>query len=384
MSANETQEVDEGALLRGHLFAGELIQLPLPPEARGQFVPEWFDGELPALLYPPMGERGLDDGATVELQVSPYTIYYGALRELAETADADRSDSLRKLILEWNPNAPQEVVELARAHVEQDLETALLHYELALEMDGDFYEATQDAGMCEYALAGAGDADREERLGAAEEYFRRAIEMRPEAALSWWSLARVLNDQGVGEDAQAVLQQYLAEYPDGEGREMVEEALAQGFEMQGPTDEQVAFIQAQQMAFGEDPQGAIDLLQPLAQAYPESAEIWFVLGAGHRRVGNADEAERCLRRAARLAPTEPFVQLELTRAYLDMEQWKPAETSARKALELDPENPGFLVLLGRALLGLGDREGAEEAIGSAQEMVPDDPEVQEALALLEA
>ena len=48
--------------------------------------------------------------------------------------------------------------------------------------------------MCEYALAAVAAEEREDRLAAAEELFRRAIEIRPDSGLSWWSLARVVND----------------------------------------------------------------------------------------------------------------------------------------------------------------------------------------------
>ncbi|HEU4752531.1 MAG TPA: tetratricopeptide repeat protein, partial [Armatimonadota bacterium] len=84
-----------------------------------------------------------------------------------------------------------------------------------------------------------------------------------------------------------------------------------------------------------------------------------------------------------LAPAEPFVWWELGRAYMEMEQWRPAEEAVRKAVELDPENAQYLADLGRVMLKLGDREAAQEAIDHARELVPEDPEVQAAAALLQ-
>lgn len=375
------EEVDIGQLLRSNLFTGDLIQLPPPDEGLPDFLPAWFTGPLAALVYPPISERNVEEGASIDLQISPYHIYYGTLRELAETADEERADALRRMVLELNPNAALEIQELARAGIENDVESALLHYELALELDPELYEARQDAGMCQLILSNIEGEDREDRLASAEEMFRSAIDLRPNAGLSWWSLARALQEQGQPEDSAAVLQQYLDEYPEGDHREMVEQALVAGFEeaMPGqPTPEQQVFLQAQQLAFGEDPAGAVTLLEPMTEQYPDAGELWFVLGVAHRRSGAPDEAERCLRRAARLSGTEPFIWLELSRAYVEMQQWRDAEAAIRKALELDAENPGFLCELGRILLAQGDRFSAREVIEQAYNMVPDDPEVQEA------
>jgi Flp pilus assembly protein TadD len=383
---SEGQEPGDGEILRSHLFEGDLLQLP-QPEEMPDMMPAWFEGGLPVLVYPPLAERGFEEGAQFNLEVTPYHIYYGALRELAETADAERSEMLRKLVLEWNPNAAHEVNELARARLQEDVESALLHYELAQEIDDEMYEAVQDGGMCQYALSAVQDQDRDERLDEAEAMFRRAIELQPASGLSWWSLARTLNERGQGAEANAVLRQFLNDYPEGEGREMVEEALVHGFEAheveemeegaQAGGEDQALFQQAQALAFGENPAQAVELIRPLAERYPESAEVWFVLGAASRRTGDLPEAERCLRRAARLAPQEPFIWFELAGSYMDDEDWSHAEEAIRKALELDPENPGFLCDLGRILLAQGDRAGAEEAVTQARELVGDDPQIME-------
>lgn len=379
-----SEESDDGQLLRAHLFDADLIELPPPDEGLPDFLPPWFRGSLPVLVYPPLSERGVRDGDNIDLQITPFHLYYGALRELAETADADRSSELRRLVLEWNPNAAREACELGREQIGQDLETALLHYELALEIDEGLHEAAQDGGMCQYALASVGGEDRSERLTLARDLFQHAIELDPASGLSCWSLARALHDLGDLPAADECLRRFLDERPDAEQREMVEDALANGFPAVEPAvDEQRVFAQAQALAFGGDPRGAIELLQPLAEKNPDTADIWFVLGAAHRRVNEIEEAERCLRRAVRLMPDEPFLWMELGAAYMAVSQWRSAEEALRRALELEPENPGYLCDLGRVLLAQGDREGAEESLNRAAELVPDDPTVREALAELD-
>jgi tetratricopeptide (TPR) repeat protein len=380
-------DLDEGQLLRERLFEGDLLELPYPEGGIPGFLPEWYDGPLPALVYPPLAERGVKDGENIDLQISHVNIYYGALRALAETAETERAEELKRLVLGWNETAAAEVCQLGRMQVERDVETAILHYELAMELDPAMYEAVQDAGMCEYALAQAVPDDREERIETARSLFERAVELRPEAGLSWWSLARAHFDLGEGAEAEALLRRFLEEHPEGEQREMVQDALRHGFESasaeaDAQDDARQTFAEAQALAFGDDPARAVELLQPLAEAYPDSGEVWFTMGAAYRRSGPAAEAERCLRRAARLAPAEPFVWWELARACMDTGGWRPAEEAIRKALELDPENAIYHADLSRILLGLGDREGARDAIDRAQELAPDDPEVVRAVGML--
>jgi tetratricopeptide (TPR) repeat protein len=304
-------ETNPGQILREHLFDGQLFQLPPPEEGIPGFLPQWFNGQLPALIYPPLNQMGLQEGDNFNLEVTPFHIYYGALRELAETADAERADELKQLALELNPNAALEACELARRQIER----ALLHFELAQELDESVPGIDQTVELCQAALESAPGGD-----GASPE---------------------------------------VAE----------------------PNEDQVIFQQAQ-AALNEDPSQAIEILQPLADKYPDSGEVFFIMGVAHRRGGDLPEAERCLRRAGRLLPSEPFVWWELAQTCNAASQWRAAEEAIRKSLEIDPENPLYLVELGRALLGLKDREGAEDAIRKAHEIVPDDPAVQEAMALL--
>lgn len=384
----DTQPMDEqeleGQLLRAHLFQGDLLALPPPEEDLGGWLPAGFTGNLPALIYPPLAERGLNEGDNVNLQISPYHIFYGALREIAESADADRSEALKQMVLQMNPHVALDMCQLARENIEQDVEAALLHYELALELDDEIYEAVQDSGMCHFALAEAGESEEEQaaQLEEAEELFRRAIELRPTEGLSWWSLARSVAALGRGEEAGAILQQFLQQFPDGNGREMVEHALTQGFQAEQPSEDQMIFAQAQAL-LQDNPAEAAELLLPLAENYTDSWEVWFLLGRAYRLAGDVNEAERRLRRAARLSPEEPLIWWDLALAYEAEKNWRAGEEAIRKALALDEGNPAFLCSLGRILLGQGDREAAREAIEAARDIIPDDPEVEEAVRLLE-
>ncbi len=294
--SQEPQPTDPGQQLRQHLFEGDLLELP-PPEEAPEFIPSWFTGPLPVLVYPPLQEQGVSDGDTINLEVTPYHLYYGALREFAESGDEERCALLRQLVLEWNPNAALEVSRLGREKVHEDVETALLHYELAQELDPELYEAFQNGGMCHYALATLGEEDPADALEAAEQMFRQAIELRPESGLSWWSLAYVFHAAGTVPKAEECLRQFLIHYPEASERDLAEGTLQHGFpsldlgeqlpffldlaaqESANPSDEQRIFAEAQALAFGQDPARAVELLQPLAQAYPDTGEIWFILGA---------------------------------------------------------------------------------------------------------
>jgi tetratricopeptide (TPR) repeat protein len=317
MSEEANPGQNPGQMLREHLFDGQLLQLPAPEEGIPGFLPDWFRGELPALVYPPLNTLGLQEGENVNLEVTPYHIYYGTLRELAETAGGtERSETLKRLALELNPNAAMEACELARRQIER----ALLHFELAQELDESIPGIDQTVDLCQAALD-----------------------------LS----------------------------PGGPG------GAPAGVEDGAPNEDQATFQQAQ-AALNDDPAETVALLTPMAEKYPDSGEVFFILGAAQRRVEDFPEAERCLRRAARLLPGEPFIWWELAQTCGEAGLWRAAEEASRKALELDSENPLYLVELGRALLNLGDRDGAEDAIRKAQEIVPDEPAVQEAVRQLEA
>lgn len=309
-----SQEVNPGQILREHLFEGQLLQLPAPEEGVPGFLPDWFTGSLPVLVYPPLSALGVKEGENVNLEVTPYHIYYGALRELAEIAGGDeRSEHLRRLVLELNPNAALEACELARRQVER----ALLHFELAQELDDSIPGINETVDLCQSALEAS---------------------------------------------------------PGGEPAPVAPE---------GANEDQIIFQQAQ-AALAENPAHTIELLEPLAERYPDSGEVFFILGSAYRRTGDQADSERCLRRAARLLPGEPFIWWELAQACAAGGQWRAAEDASRKALEIDPENPLYLVELGKALLQQNNREEAEETIRKAQGLVPDDPAVQEAVRLLES
>ena len=312
-SQPEPTEPNPGNLLREHLFDGDLLQLPAPEEGIPGFLPDWYEGELPVLVYPRLQDRGVQQGDNVNLEVTPFHIYYGALRELAETADEERAEVLRQLASGWNANAALEVRQLARKHIEK----ALLHCELAQELDAEI-----------------------EGVEQAAEIVNAALDLLPDIEAEGLGIGEVNPDQSDFQEAQRIM--------------------------------------------NEDPRRAIELVKPLAEAYPDTGELWFILGASNRRAQDFEEAERCLRRAARLAPQEPFVWWELARTSLEAGHLKGADDAIRKALELDSQNPIYLADLARILSAQGDPAGAEEALLQAEELVPDDPEVQEARRVLEA
>ena len=89
-SQPEPTESNPGNLLREHLFYGDLLQLPAPEEGIPGFLPDWYKGELPVLVYPRLQDRGVQQGDNVNLEVTPFHIYYGALRELADLRAGSR------------------------------------------------------------------------------------------------------------------------------------------------------------------------------------------------------------------------------------------------------------------------------------------------------
>lgn len=369
--------------LRMRIFSAQLIEVPLPEEAFPGLLPASYRAPVPLLIWPPAEEQGTETQG-VDLEITPYNIYFGALRARAQTAEPARAAELSSLILHMNKDAARELCELGRGFTSSDLATAIMHYELALELEPELYEACQDAGMCHLMLAELAPHQAEDHLDAAEELILRGLELEPDAALAHWSLARLRWLQGDTEGSRSILESYLQQNPEAAGREMVEEALERGFEnytgLAPEDEEELDFERAQQLTFGGNPAAALDLLRPLAERHTESAEIWFIYGAALRRAGDPEESERCLRRAARLAPAEPFVQWELALTCEALQQYPAAEMALCRALEMDPANAQYLCDLSRIRLALNDAEGAREAALQAYELAPDDTAVQETMA----
>ncbi|HEY2864189.1 MAG TPA: hypothetical protein VGK37_11275, partial [Casimicrobiaceae bacterium] len=88
--------------------------------------------------------------------------------------------------------------------------------------------------------------------------------------------------------------------------------------------------------------------------------LWVRRALAQRRSGDMAAAEDSLRKAARLAPDDLDVQINLASACAERHRWVVAETPLLRALELDPGNPYALSMLAHARQHRCDWPGLDE------------------------
>jgi tetratricopeptide (TPR) repeat protein len=112
-------------------------------------------------------------------------------------------------------------------------------------------------------------------------------------------------------------------------------ALAEG----STTDESPSFTynDAQALIDVEDYQGAIDILLPLAEAEPENADVFNLLGYSHRKLEMYDEALGYYTTALELDPMHLGANEYLGELYLETDQPELAEERIAVLQEACPE-----------------------------------------------
>lgn len=108
---------------------------------------------------------------------------------------------------------------------------------------------------------------------------------------------------------------------------------------------------------------------------PRSAEVWALRGAALLRLGDADEAERAIRRSLELAPEEPLGEFLLGSVLRHRGESEEAARLLRKVVGRAQPNPAFYLELANALVESGDYGVAEQALRLAVQAAPDSAEV---------
>ena len=181
---------------------------------------------------------------------------------------------------------------------------------LSAVLDEPEYEAAARAALGERALA-AGDPE------GAVEHLRRALELQPEATLTWVPLARALRSAGRGADAEAA----LARRGGGEVRRP-DPVLAEVFELRRGT-------------------GSFLLLASRAAS-----------------AGRLDEAERLYRQALETAPQSLEVRQGLAGVLAVRGDLAAARRLLDEVLARDPEAVAARLRRARLRRGMGDPAGA--------------------------
>ncbi|MEO5559441.1 MAG: tetratricopeptide repeat protein, partial [Dokdonella sp.] len=129
----------------------------------------------------------------------------------------------------------------------------------------------------------------------------------------------------------------------------------------------LAALLLQQERYGE----AVELLEPLARAAPDSAELAVNLSVGLRRSGRAEEALQVGRRACALAPTQLSGWNALGLAALELDRAEEALVAFESGLRLAPAHPALGLHRAHALRRLGRNSDALSAYTQTVQISPD-------------
>ena len=112
------------------------------------------------------------------------------------------------------------------------------------------------------------------------------------------------------------------------------------------------------------------MARQVAEAYPEDALSYALLGSAYYNTGRSEEAVKQLRKCLELSPNQADAYEILARVAYEKGQLDEAVRLSQEALKRGPANPAVLNQLGRAFMDLGRMEEAvrtlEQAVGLPQ------------------
>ncbi len=231
-------------------------------------------------------------------------------------------------------------IEAGTSRLSRDPAGARTHFDAALSLDPGNGLALKSLGDVAFA---------EGRVDEALERYRAALAAgftHPDLDLG---LARALAATGGFEEAEALLEQFLALRPDnGDGR----------------------FLRGRLLRARGKAAEAESELRLALEALPDDGSIWNELGSALAELGRRDEARAAFERAMAASPEAPEPRRNLA-VLLDGSE---AETLLREAIGLDPAYAEAHTDLARKLAETGRVSEADSEIAIALRLRPDEPE----------
>jgi len=115
---------------------------------------------------------------------------------------------------------------------------------------------------------------------------------------------------------------------------------------------------------------SLSLLHVACDEDPENSMAWHQLGIGYVRAGNIGHAQRCLQRAADLAPDSVAILSHLANVLVLKKDTDSALELARKLVALNPGAAEVHLFLGNLYASTGQLDNAEHCIRAALERAP--------------
>lgn len=238
------------------------------------------------------------------------------------------------------------------ALVENDLDESVVHFQDAINANGEYLPPYYFLGMVRYQL---GEYEQSKML---LEKFNRAFPANPQAVYLL-ALTHIRSEDVEG--ARKLLNRLIEDDPNN----------AAALEISGLLS----------MLDG-DPTAAVAKLEKAAVANPESAGTQFRLGMSLLQEGRVAEAKRAMATALERAPDNPKLEMAMLGQYLFDGDFDAALAMAERKLSAKPDDPQGLAYKALALLGKRRHEEARQLLERAIELNPDEPMAAVALGRL--
>ena len=222
------------------------------------------------------------------------------------------------------------------------------------------------------------EAAAEEYLGLAFEAYKRALAADPSEPTIHYNLAFFYLHQRSFEKAREHLQVFLKT---GNGVERLAEAsrIIKEIDAQGLIDG--LFKKAfDAIRMGKEREG-IESIQEFLASRPDFQNAWFILGWGHRRLGEYAQGKEAFLKALGLGAPHADLLNELAICLMELGELAESQKRLLEALKLEPENTKVISNLGIVALKAGKRE---EALGFFRTVLELDPEDRIASRYLES
>ena len=270
--------------------------------------------------------------------------------------------------LAWQVPSPQAAEHMQAgiaADKSRNLDTAIVEYKRATELDPKFVDGFISLGQ---AYMEKGD------YGSAIPALKHALELSVDSAPAHQLLGYALLAQGYAAEAIPHLKQSadttalgIAEIQTGQLPEAVRDL--QTALTAHPNDADILYYLGR--ASGLLAKQSIDTLMAV---YPDSARAHQAMAENYFVLRRMQDAEKEYKDALRLRPGLPEAHLALGQVYASSAQWPKAEEQFRLQVKLQPGNAEAAYRLGESLLEQGKAHEARPELSRADKLMPEMPE----------
>ncbi len=227
-------------------------------------------------------------------------------------------------------------------------------------------------------------ASRPEHVDAAEEWFKKAIRLKPDHAEAHYNLGLIAERRGEIDDAKRLYRESLRLRPDyelpilrlgsmlqAEGMlDEAEEMFTRVVELR-PDDDFARLTLGKLLEQRGKEDEALDQYEAALAANPDAAAVYLRVGTIFARRGRGEEALQHLAEAARLDPKNPAVANNVGTIFASAGYWTEARVWFERALSLSPRMPDALTNLGIVAARQGKPDEARQLFQRALDADPD-------------